>query len=499
MGAVPRPPADLLARIKADIPEHLEAQPEPPRRAISMALYMRVAAMLILMFTTGLITLRVLQDDPASTSVMHDRRVFPALERAAAKPASQAAAPVEAVHLEITEALPAPEALVAATTRPIVQTTARTTAQTTAQAAPPAARATDLREERDASTDVASFADASGQVVPDTGAQNAAVGAVASRAASPADEAEVAPRVAAAAPPPPPATESFSIATATAAEPESITVTASAPAVMSQPTGIASRNRTQQTALAAAPPHAVPAAPTRFFGISVDPDAFAFARAAVERGQLARNERIDLEAIVNYFAGPATKPPRSGVRLDVELSPAPLSVPGDRAYLRLSVDTPRTENGSVPVAQNVDVRIELDDDAVSSWRRIGGDASILAEPLLRSNVAVTLLYELDLRAPLQASSKIAHVELKYRNVGDRKRESSEMTLRARDIVTQWSNASRRHRLATLGALWGEGLVDHKSAPELAKKAQELAEQAPRDVRARELANAASASAGGSRF
>lgn len=487
MGAVPRPPADLLERIKADIPEHLVAQAEPPRRIISMALAMRVAAMLILLFTSGLLTWRLLQDESSPRSVVRDRRVFPALERTSRMPAAATGAPVEQVHLQITEALPAPEALVAATTRPIVQTAA------------PATPASAAREERAAPASVATNARVPRERAEDAGMQDVATESVASHAAEAMEgDLDAAPQVAAAAPAPPPAAEPYSRVTPTVAEPEPLTVTASAPAVLSPTSGSATLARSRPKALITAEA-ASPALPKRFFGVSVDPDAFALARSATERGQLARGQHIDVEAIVNYFAGPATKPPRSGVRLDVELSPAPLSVPGDRAYLRLSVDTPRTEGSSVPVAQNVDVRIELNDDVVSSWRRIGGDASILAEPLLRSNVAVTLLYELDLRAPLQASSKIAHVELKYLNVADRKRESSELTLRARDIVTQWANASRRHRLATLGALWGEGLVDHKSAPELAKKAQELAEQAPRDVRARELANAASATAGGSRF
>jgi len=72
------------------------------------------------------------------------------------------------------------------------------------------------------------------------------------------------------------------------------------------------------------------------------------------------------------------------------------------------------------------------------------------------------------------------------------------TVHGRDLATSWQRASRRHRLASLGALWGESLKTTTGGGDVARRAEELATQAPDDVRARELARAANASAAGGR-
>jgi hypothetical protein len=67
-----------------------------------------------------------------------------------------------------------------------------------------------------------------------------------------------------------------------------------------------------------------------------------------------------------------------------------------------------------------------------------------------------------------------------------------------DLAKSWQRASRRHRLASLGAVWGESLKGTNKGKDVARRAEELATQAPDDVRARELARAASVSAAGGR-
>ncbi|HJQ40205.1 MAG TPA: hypothetical protein VKB93_23930, partial [Thermoanaerobaculia bacterium] len=69
-------------------------------------------------------------------------------------------------------------------------------------------------------------------------------------------------------------------------------------------------------------------------------------------------------------------------------------------------------------------------------------------------------------------------------------------LHGSDFANPWTSASRRHRLASLGAVWGESLRDSRGGTDVAKRAEELASQAPRDERARELADVAAASSGG---
>lgn len=492
MGAVPRPPDDLLARIKADIPKHLEPH-APPQRGTSLPLFMRVAASLILLVTTGLVTWRVLQRNDGPIPMVRDARYFPPVQSAAQNQRTQAAEPAEAteeVHLEITESVPEPEALLRERTRPIVRTT---TAENRNEEAPRNAAA-NRREERamdraaETTAGVAAVTHASSDEAP-------------SRFISESS----------ALPPPPP------MPAAPPAEVEADTIRAEAIAVTgahaaSNPHSSILDSQSRNTPASPVAESKIgsrfaPAGPiaqqasqdTRsLFGISVDQNAFNAARQAVERGEALGRDAIDVEAIVNYFAGDAPKPPRSGARLELELSPAPLAVPGDRAYLRISIDTPRvSRTADGLVARDVTVSLDLNDDVVSSWRQVGGDGSIDGERQLSHDVAVTALYQLDLRAPLDASARIATVELRYTRPGDGRQERFSRTLHARDLVSQWAKSTRRHRLATLGALWGEGLAGSAQAAELARKAQELAEQSPRDRRARELAEVATATARGS--
>ncbi|HEU4889779.1 MAG TPA: hypothetical protein VFV49_17980, partial [Thermoanaerobaculia bacterium] len=66
MGAVPRPPADLSERIKADIPQYLQADVDRERFTGSVAFSMRVAASILLLITTAFVTLRLLDEPEAN-------------------------------------------------------------------------------------------------------------------------------------------------------------------------------------------------------------------------------------------------------------------------------------------------------------------------------------------------------------------------------------------------------------------------------------------------
>jgi hypothetical protein len=60
------------------------------------------------------------------------------------------------------------------------------------------------------------------------------------------------------------------------------------------------------------------------------------------------------------------------------------------------------------------------------------------------------------------------------------------------VEKTWISASHRHRLASLGAVWGETLKGMAGANDVARRAEELASQAPEDAKARELADVANA-------
>src|SRR5688500_904905 len=115
MGAVPRPPADLSDRIKADIPQYLQADADRERFTGSVAFSMRVAASILLLITTAFVTLRLLEPETKQTASLAPRpKLVPALTRyqtttETAVPERQAAA--EEVRLDIAQdasAVPSP-------------------------------------------------------------------------------------------------------------------------------------------------------------------------------------------------------------------------------------------------------------------------------------------------------------------------------------------------------------------------------------------------------
>ncbi|MCU1347411.1 MAG: hypothetical protein JWO56_441 [Acidobacteria bacterium] len=239
------------------------------------------------------------------------------------------------------------------------------------------------------------------------------------------------------------------------------------------------------------------AAPESLFGISVDRRAFDRIKFAIEHGQRPETTAINVDALVNYFAGPPQRAPRE-IRLEAEGSPAP--VPGDelRQIVRVTVDTAKvdvTSGGSLPpVAADAVLDVRFDPRTVATHRRIGGnELSSSSERTLLKNASVTALYEIELLPNIQPRQPIATVQLTYRSVTDGREQKVSQTLQRRDLARSWKAATRRHRLASLGAVWGETLKGNAGGLEIARRAEELAHQAPHDEKARELADVAEAS------
>jgi hypothetical protein len=240
-------------------------------------------------------------------------------------------------------------------------------------------------------------------------------------------------------------------------------------------------------------------APKSVFGISTDPEVFRRIKTTIERGGRPSASAVNVEALVNYFAGAPARRVRRGVRLEVEGSPAPVGVNGHRGILRFTIDTASIDvppRGSTPpIATDARLEIELNGGAVAHFAPIG-DSTPITESALLHNVSVTGLYAVDLKTPVNQRETIATIRLHYKSVADGKRHTITRTLRGADFAKQWSNATRRHRLASLGALWGESLRGTGGGPDVARRAEELASQEPGDERARELAEVAIASSGG---
>lgn len=431
MASVPKPPAGLADRIKSDIPDLLGTARERERLSSSIAFNLRVAASIILLISSAYLGMQLLS--------RADQR-----NDAAAPPALRMAVKAAPAKLQVSQEAPAPAPAVEAP-KP----------QAPRRVAPPPERM------REAARDV--------------------------------EEQPIV--VAQAAPPPPPRNEAISV---TAEAPALAMSPAPAPEAKAETrvAGGASADFIGAMVPSARAADVLQVAKDQVFGISVDKRAFPNVKGAIERGE--RPNAVNVEALINYFAGPPDGRAPREVGLEVEASPAPVSA-GSRAFIiRMTIDTARQElppgASPLPVATDAELEIELDGNAVISHRRAGGGNELSGvESTLVKNLSVTAMFEVELRSNLQWRQPIATVRLRYRSVATGKERTITRIVHASEIARPWAEASRRHRLATLGAMWSETLKNAPGATDVARRAEELANQEPKDAKARELAMLASAS------
>ena len=457
LNAVPRPPAGLAERIKADIPRYLEPETVPQRLSRSLASPMRIAASVIVLagaVVVAMMTTRGRQEKVEETAARP--MIFAPQPRAIAPVPSTttvAAARTEDVHLDIVQEAPVVvrEQIAAAPVAPPALMDSRDFA----------------REETDAA--------AGGLEGGATGFIDDAITEAAVFEPQPQRMAEYAQ------PAPPPAAPAAPAA-APAAASESF---ANAARLDTQP-------KTTSARMMAAEARERETKKESFFGISVNPDVFHDIRTALESGRRPAASDVNVEALVNYFAGAPLRRPRR-VRLEVEASPAVISAEGDHAVLRFTVDTPE---GTGVAASEARIEVVINDAVVARAQPIGDAEPLARESALPYGTSVTGLYALELKPGLRSSQLIATVRLRYFVNG--KPALLTEVVHGRDLRRSWQRSSRRHRLASLGALWAESLKGTEAGVDVARRAEELATQAPGDVRARELARAASASAAGGR-
>jgi Ca-activated chloride channel family protein len=120
------------------------------------------------------------------------------------------------------------------------------------------------------------------------------------------------------------------------------------------------------------------------------------------------------------------------------------------------------------IARDAKVQVEFEPSAVARYRLIGYENRDIADERFRDDTvdageigaghAVTALYEIKLQPRLSRNARIATLRLRYKDVdgGDRVREI-EHAVYARDLVSEWNEAPRALRLATLAATFGEVL------------------------------------------
>lgn len=471
MGAVPRPPSDLLHRIKADIPQYLETPSERDRFSGNVAFTMRVAASILMLITTAFITLRLIEPstkEAASTMASAPREnITPAVSRYQTQPSAKVAPEAQrsAEPVRLADEL----------TLDIAQEVPQAPRRARAEAAgapppPPAAMSESIEEPRQQLADGRLNQSETGFAPEPALEKDALAGAETNRA----DE------------------ESKKLARDTAG-------IAQAPAPVMAAARPASSSLMSEAYASDLDMGFNKGRKSEVFGISVDPNVFDDVKTTLQEGKRPAAANVDIDALVNYFAGPPARTPRR-VALEVEASPAPVEAEGDHAVLRFTIDTPRMDvparSSTPPIGRDARIEIQIDPKAVANFRRIGGDAEIAPQSILYYNVSVTGLYQLELKPQLQFGQLIATVRLRYRSVSDGREHTITRVVRGKDLARDWARASRRHRLASLGAVWSESLKGSLPQAEVARRAQELSSQQPGDSRARELARAASATAAG---
>ncbi|HUP46501.1 MAG TPA: hypothetical protein VM779_13430 [Thermoanaerobaculia bacterium] len=405
MAPVAKPPSDLADRIKADIPEYLDAGRDRQRLSRSIGFSLRVAASIILLVTSAFFAVEFLsRTDEAETTVTEP---VAAIAESAVKDDVQ-----QQQDLDTPAPTPPPQRVVGAGG---------------ASPAPPAAR-------------------------PKLAA------------AKPAETAEAPPPAAplpAAPPPPPPAVAEMREAVAEAIEPS------------------AGRRR-QPDAGAAANDLAVAR-----FEARDDPQA----ETEVDRlkkliGEGESPAGVDVGAVIDHFAGPP-QPDLHDIRLQVEASRAPLAA-DDTAVIRYTIDVPAAGTGEqLRLAQ---LSIALETSIIHSYRTISDVRPSSDEnKLLTTGTSVTGLVEVRLAAGTRPEQRVATILLDYVSPASGQKTNTTQPVYARDLERSWQSASRRHRLATLSATWSESLSGARGATGVAEAAAALAQEAPGDDRAQELA------------
>lgn len=489
MASVPKPPADLASRIKRDIPRSIGVS--RPAASSWGSASMRIAASLIVVVASAYFAVRLLSRAPSTEG------------RDATSMAARAARSIAQAKTDVAPTATEPAATAAPAESPQTPNAAPASAFAPEQAA--------AKLEKDQKEMVADRAQA-----PKTSAAAPSANFVAEAAPARRDFDA----------PPPPLPPAFVATAAARPAAEAVvqrpasapaiqtTVVAQAPAVADdrveralQPSagsavggiagGVASRTghsdaeskkALRQPAIAVTPKAIAPS----MFGISTDPVAMEIVRTAVQRGE--DPPVVNVEAIVNYFASAADEPPRR-MSLQVEGSPPPVMATPRTRVVRVTIDTPWSDAADAPVAATeANLTISFDNHAVASQRLIGGTASLSAsQRIVLKNASVTALYEIQLQPGLSNRQKVVTARLTYRDGSTGRDQALTAQLRVGDVDRAWLDASRRHRLATLGAIWGESLKGSLGGADVARRAEELANQEPRDRKAHELAELATAS------
>jgi hypothetical protein len=463
---LPKPPAGLSERIKRDIPPDFHYSTNSDRSRFSMfnALSLRVAASILVLVGGAYFTIRLM-----SEAEKREFRSKSAIALPQNAPAPAAPQPAVATRIALADQASAP-----AEPKPALQPVARRqmevaggVKQKDRERDDEQQNSIDGLDKGDAASGVSAGVIAANEPQETALSKKVADTTSTSTVAEPqkAEESKElrfaggkpASRAEASAPPPPAAAPLASRPPAQAAPAEMMTAQ-------------------QELSIVAPPP--------QLFGISTDREAFDRIKFAIEHGDRPAAASVDVAALVNYFAGSPERT-RHAVTLDLEASTRPVGDGNPTALVRVSVDTEET-------IYDAKLDIQFDEISVAEYHRIGGNHIASAtEPVVNANRSVTTLYEVRLKPNVRQRQAVATATLVYR--GANGAQTLTRWVSYGEAQGTWKSRSRRHRLATLGAIWAETLRTSAAGNDVAATAEQLSKQEPRDEKAKELAALATAS------
>ncbi|HSS50749.1 MAG TPA: von Willebrand factor type A domain-containing protein [Thermoanaerobaculia bacterium] len=254
--------------------------------------------------------------------------------------------------------------------------------------------------------------------------------------------------------------------------------------------------------------------PLSTFGLDVDTASYAAARRALEEGRLPDPASVRVEEWLSWFDYGDPAPARGDFAIRAEGAPSPFAHGPSFRLVRFNLKArqARAESGrpAVPVAQNAVVQVEFNSVVVARYRLLGYESRAIPDDRFRDEAVaagqvgaghgVTVLYEIELRkgAP-HWEQPVATIRLHYRAPGTGTPAETFRRLGFQDFVPAWEQASPALRLATLVAelaeiLEGSPWAKPATLSDVARRIREVAAQFPGNEKVAELADLAARAA-----
>lgn len=244
--------------------------------------------------------------------------------------------------------------------------------------------------------------------------------------------------------------------------------------------------------------------PRSAFAPGADIPSYEVVRRFLRDGQMPAPEAVRVEELVNHFDYGDAPPRRGDFAIHAEGAPSPFGEGEPYHLLRFHLRARDPEAGfRETIAVEAQVQVVLNPEVVSRYRLAGHDDREMTEERFRELVAghaVTTLYEIELRRPLQPGDEVATLHLRYGSVIDGEMVETARRVTGKDFAGTWDDASAALRLTSLVAEFGEILRQSYWArsgdlDEVFRRAQRVAVEFPGDAEVAEFASLVGRAAG----